>query len=92
MAYNLIITDRADELIDECVNYLINKLKNATAAKHLVDELDKIYDRLEDNPLQFPDTSDPYLRNRGYKEALLGEMEYRVVFRIDNKTVYIVGV
>lgn len=31
MAYNLIITDRADELIDSCVFYMINKLKNFQA-------------------------------------------------------------
>ena len=43
MAYNLIITDRADELIDDSVYYLIDKLKNPDAAKHLLNGIDKIY-------------------------------------------------
>ena len=47
MAYNLIITERADELIDERVTYVIKRKKNPAAAKHLLDGLDKIYDRLE---------------------------------------------
>ena len=91
MAYNLIITDRADELIDERVNYLLNKFKNPQAATHLLDGISSIYDRLEDNPYQFLDSKDPYLMRRGYKEALVPEMEYRMVFRIDGDDVYIVG-
>ena len=61
MAYNLIITDKADELIDERVNYLIKKFKNPQAAAHLLDGIAGIYDRMEDNPYQFPDSKDPYL-------------------------------
>ena len=91
MAYNLIITDRADELIDERVKYLLNKFKNPQAATHLLDGISSIYDRLEDNPYQFPDSKDPYLMRRGYKEALVPEMEYRIVFRIDGDDAYIVG-
>ena len=40
MAYKLIITDRADELIDKLVGYIINKLQNKEAASPLLDELD----------------------------------------------------
>ena len=91
MAYNLIITDRADELIDERVYYLIRKFKNPQAATHLLDGISGIYDRLEDNPFQFPDSRDPKLFKRGYKEALIPDMEYRMVFRIEDNIVYIVG-
>ena len=91
MAYDLIITDRADELIDERVNYLLNKFKNLQAAKHLLNGLDEVYDRLEDNPYQFPDSMDIYLMRRGYKEALIPEMDYKLVFRIADSKVYIVG-
>ncbi len=91
MAYNLIITERADELIDERVAYLIKRKKNPAAAKHLLDGLDKIYDRLEENPFQFPDSKDSFLRCRGYKEALIADMDYKVVFRFDDDAVHIVG-
>ena len=69
--YNLIITDRADELIDERVSYLI---RNPQAATHLLDGINGIYDRLEENPYQFPDSKDPYLLRRGYKEAYISDM------------------
>ncbi len=58
MAYKLFITDRADELIDSCVSYLINKLKNPKAARHLLDGISEVYDRLEENPFQFHDLED----------------------------------
>ena len=91
MAYRIIITDRADELIDSRVYYIINKLRNPQAARHLLDGIDEIYNRLEDNPFQFADSNDYFLRSRGYKEALIPEMNYKLIFRIDEKDVYVVG-
>ena len=92
MAYKLIITERADELIDRLAAYLVNKLKNPDAASHFLDELETIYNRLEDKPYQFSESKDEYLFLRGYREALFREMKYRVIFRTDGQTVYILGV
>ena len=91
MAYNLIISDRADELIDERVYYLINKFKNTQAAIHLLDGIAEIYDRLEENPHQFPDSRDELLLKKSYKEALVSDMKYKILFRIEDNNVYVVG-
>ena len=37
MAYNLIITERADELIDRLTVYLLNNLKNPDSAAHFLE-------------------------------------------------------
>ena len=92
MAYKLIVTERADELTDRLVAYLVNNLKNPSAASHFLDELETIYDRLEKNPYQFAESKDEYLFLRGYREAVFREMKYRVVYRADEKNVYILGV
>jgi plasmid stabilization system protein ParE len=92
MVYDLIITDRADELVDNIVSYLKNKLKNPDAALRFVDELDAVYGNLEENPFRYPESQDQYLSRKGYREALLQGMSYRIVFRIDEFTIYIVGV
>ena len=92
MSYNLIITEHANQLIDNLLGYLFHKLHHPEAALHLMDELDAVYDRLEDNPLQFPESTDELLSHKGYREALLTDMDYRIVFRIEDQTVYIVGV
>ena len=49
MAYKLNVTEHADELLDNLMYYLIYRLKNKQAAKHLLDGIDVIYDRLEVN-------------------------------------------
>ena len=92
MDYELIISERADELTDRLVAYLLNNLNNPGAAAHFLDELETIYDRLINNPYQFPDSSDEYLFLRGYREALFKTMHYKVIYRIENQQVLIVGV
>ena len=38
--------------------YGLYRLKNTQAAVHLFDSIDRIYDRLEENPFQFPESRD----------------------------------
>ncbi len=92
MAYELIVTEHAADLMDNILNYLIYQLKNKQAAKHLLDEIDSIYDRLEENPLQFPLSRDTYLADKGYREAVVGQMNYIIVFSIKADNVNIAGI
>lgn len=39
MTYDLIVTEHADELLDNILNYLIYKLGSGQAAGHLMDEI-----------------------------------------------------
>lgn len=48
-------------MLDNLVYHLIYRLKNKQAAKHLLDGIDVIYDRLEVNPFQFSECRDVYL-------------------------------
>ena len=92
MAYKLIVTEHADELLDNILYYLVYQLKNRQAARHLLEEMDSIYDRLEENPWQFPLSRDVYLANKGYHEAVVRQMSYTIVFGIKENTVKIVGI
>ena len=92
MGYRLIITDRAEELLDGLVNYLLYKLKYQQAAIHLLDNIERIYDRLEENPFQFPLSMDTYLLHKGYREAVLPDMNYVLIFKIEGNNVYVLGV
>lgn len=91
-AYKLIVTEHAEILLDNLVYHLLFRLKNEQAAVHLLNSIDNIYNRLEDNPLQFQLCQDSYLAKKGYHEAVVPEMNYLVIFRIDDNTVYIMGV
>ena len=92
MAYNLSVAERADELLDIILHHLIYQFKNKQAAKHLLDEIERIYDRLEENPLQFPVCRDTYLAKRGYREAVTRQMDYVIVFSINLDVVNIAGI
>ena len=92
MAYKLIITERAEELLDQCVYHILFRFKNEQAAKHLLDGIDKLYVRMEDNPYQFADCRDSFLKSKGYKEAVVTGMDYIIIFRVEEDTVYVLGI
>lgn len=92
MAYKLVISEYADELLNNLIYYLIYRLKNEQAAKRLLDGIDSIYDRLESNPFQFPLSKDVYLANKGYREAVVPQMDYVVIFDERKGTVNVVGI
>lgn len=92
MAYKLNVTERADELLDNLVYHLIYCLKNEQAAKHLLDSIDVIYDRLERNPFQFFECRDAYLAKKGYREAVVPQMNYIIIFDVRTDTVNVVGI
>ena len=92
MAYKLNVTEHADELLDNLVYHLIYRLKNEQAAKHLLDSIENIYDRLEDNPFQSSECRDAYLAKKGYREAVVPQMNYIIIFDVGADVVNVVGV
>lgn len=74
MVYKLIVTERAEEQLDECLYYLVYRLGNNIAAEHLLACIEKAYDRLEENPYQFPECRDAYLKSLKYREVILTDM------------------
>ena len=93
MNYNLTITERAEELLDNILNYLINHLKNSQAAGKLIAEIDHVYDNLVYNPKMYAYCDDRLLKSRGYRKAVVPHYDYVLIFRIDeeSRSVYIVG-
>ncbi len=37
-------------------------------------------------------SKDPYLKQKGYREAVLTDMNYMIVFRVEGRNVYIMGI
>lgn len=93
MKYKLTITDRAEELLDHILYYIINRLKNSQAAGNLIGEIEHLYSNLENNPKMYVYSEDSYLKSRGYRKAVVPHYDYVIIFRIDEETtsVYIVG-
>lgn len=92
MAYNLIITKRAEELLDDLIYQLINRYKNEDAAKRLLNHIGCIHDRLIDNLYQFPLIRDRYLSMKGYRIAIIPKTKYILVFDIREDIVFVLGI
>lgn len=92
MGYKLNVTEQADKLLDALVYHLVYRLNNDQAARHLLDEIAGIYERLENNPFQFHICKDEYLAAKGYYEAAVSRMNYIIIFGIKENTVDIVDI
>ena len=92
MAYSLNITEHANELLDNLAYHLIYRLKNKQAAGHLLNGIDDIYDRLEDNHFQFPKCRDAHLAKKNYREAIVSGMSHIVVFNVNGNVVNVLGI
>ena len=92
MAYSLIITERAEEQLDSIVFYLLDSLRSRQGAVHFLNCVDDIYERLLYNPYQFPASNDGYLCSKGYREAIMAEMQFKMIFRVDDENVSIFGI
>jgi len=93
MHYKLIITERSEELLDNIINYIINKLKNPQAAKNLIIGIENVYSNLEYNPEIYAYSEDHFMKSRGYRKAVIPNYNYVIIFRIDKEknTIYIMG-
>ena len=94
MAYKVNITDNAGEQYDRLISYLINNLDNLQAARHLNSSIATILNRLEANPLQFPLCVDETLGTKRLRKAIVKDMDYLVIFNIDEKCniVHVLGI
>ena len=91
MHYKLVVTDEMDKLLDERVGYLMKEFKSNQAASHLLDGIEEIYDYLEANPEIYRESQDPFMSAFHYREAKVNGMDYILVYKILDDTVYILG-
>ena len=92
MGYKLIITEAAEKQFDNLIFHLIYEFHNESAASHLLNNVQEIYEHLQQNPYQFPVYENPLFTQTEYHKAILLDMKYLVLFRIENECVYIIGI
>lgn len=92
MIYKIISTDEMDKLLDNCVGYLLGKFENKQAAKHLLDGVSYIYDKLETNPDIYRLSDDPFMKAMNYHEAKISGMDYIIIYKIVGDKVYVLGI
>lgn len=91
MDYNLIITEAAEHQLEQIIFYLLYELENSSAATHLLNQIERLYIHLKENPFQFPLLEHPYFPTKKYCKAVILTTNYLIIYRIENKCVYIIG-
>jgi toxin ParE1/3/4 len=92
MAYNLVISKEAHKDIDDIVHYIAVELANPTAAASFLDDIEKSYIDVVNNPRMYSRCQDARLSREGYRKIVI--KNYLVLYRIDNeeKKVFIVRI
>lgn len=92
MAYKLIISRKADENIDNIINYLVVNLSNRQAAEAVIEDIDDAYRKLEERAESYAYCSDSYLASKGYRKLPLSKHSYIILYRVEGDDVFISGV
>ena len=92
MTYKLVVSERAEEQIDNIIGYVAVELSNPTAAKAIIDDIEKAYNKLEYMADSLALCQDPYLSQKGYRKYILDDHDYVILYRLENKEVHISGV
>lgn len=91
MAYTLEIPERTERQIDDCIGYVVQVLKNPSAAESILEDIDAAYDQLESIPESFAFCSDPYLKAKGYRKYSLHKHDYVFIYRVEGEKVFLAG-
>ncbi len=87
MAYKLVKTDAFHRDLDAVIAYITLSLENKTAAAALLDAIEECYDKLARMPLMYEACRDPYLKELGYRKAVIHN--YILIYRVEATTVHI---
>lgn len=92
MAYKIVVSQRANEQMEEIIVYIITKLQNKQAAKAVYDDIMNAYDKLEYMAGAMAICEDPYLAAKGYRRLALEHHDYVLLYQMDGSTVYVNGI
>lgn len=81
MKYDVILSEEAHSDIDSVLDYIVNALKNPTAAKNLFDKIEKVYIDIANNPFMYAYCNNSRLQNDGYRKAVINN--YVLIYRVD---------
>ncbi len=92
MAYSLVISERASHQIDEIIGYVALELGNPSAARSILNDIEKAYGRLSFMAESTPLCRDIHLARRGYRKCILDHHDYVILYLVKGEEVRISGV
>ncbi len=92
MAYKLIVSKEAHNDIDDIIHYIAVELVNPVAAASFLDDVEKGYHAVADNPRMYSLCNDSRLSKDRYRKIVI--KNYLILYRIDDEmqTIFIVRI
>ncbi len=81
--YKIKITSLANSDLNDIVLYITDTLKNPTAATALLDDVEKCFSNIEENPLMYSICQNTRLQSLGYRRAVI--KKHIMIYKIDEK-------
>ncbi|NLP31334.1 MAG: type II toxin-antitoxin system RelE/ParE family toxin [Clostridiales bacterium] len=87
--YKLVVSALAYQDLDSTISYIAIQLANPTVASDFLNELDKCYSHLINNPMIYPKCNNESLEKQGYRKVII--KNYILIYKVDetNKTVIV---
>ena len=82
--YKLYVSELAHQDLDKIVSYIAVQLANPMAAGEFLNEVDKCYGFLKDNPWMYAKCQDKLLEKKDYRKVVI--KNYILVFKINEKS------
>ena len=83
-------TDKAENDLDEILNYISNKLCNFQVANDLFNEIFKTFHNIIAFPLSYPLLENEYVRNRNIRKAIINN--YNLYYVIENNILVVLRI
>lgn len=83
MAYKLIVSKEAHKDIDDIVHYIAVELVNPAAAAGFLEDVEKSYHTVVNNPRMYSLCQDARLSREGYRKIVI--KNYLILYRIDDE-------
>lgn len=92
MTFKVLISNRTASQLESAISYISLQLKNKKAAKRITHDFEEAFNTLERNADSFALCRDYYLSSRGYRKYVLQKSNYVIIYKIENKEVFIAGI
>lgn len=90
MAYKPIVSKEVHIDIDDIVNYIAVELSNPDTATSFLDDVDRSYHKVIDNPHMYSFCNDVRLKIDGYRKIVI--KNYLILYRIDDEKKFVIVV
>lgn len=92
MNYKIIVTDQAEEQLDNILYYILMQFNSREGAKSVLDDVLKTYEKLRYVAGSLQLCNDKYLASKGYRKIVLEKHNYVLLYQMRDDEVYVNGI